>query len=158
MRATLTSGLSGLVFGLGLGISGMTRPEKVIGFLDLADAWDPSLALVMVGAIGVHLIAYRLVAGRVSPLFGERFGIPTRTDIDPRLIGGSALFGVGWAMGGFCPGPGLVSAASLASDGLVFAAALTGGMILFHGFEAAWSRRKPAVDPNAPTLTPQTAP
>lgn len=141
MRATLSSGLSGLIFGIGLGISGMTQPEKVIAFLDLVDQWDPSLALVMVGAIAVHLVLYRAILRRESPLFAARFAIPTRTDVDPRLVIGSGLFGVGWAVGGFCPGPALVSAASLGADALIFVAAMTAGMILFHVLEGAWTRR-----------------
>lgn len=123
---------SGLIFGLGLSISGMTRADKVINFLDLADAWDPSLGFVMGGAILVHLVLFRHILRRESPVFGTGFGIPTRTDIDMRLVGGSALFGIGWAIGGFCPGPSLVSAASLAPHALVFVAALTGGMLAFQ--------------------------
>ena len=123
---------AGLLFGVGLTISGMTRADKVINFLDLKDAWDPSLAFVMGGAIVVHLILFRLILRRESPLFGASFGIPTRTDIDMRLVGGSALFGIGWAIGGFCPGPGLVSAASLAPQALVFVASLTAGMLAFQ--------------------------
>ena len=99
-KTNLVAALSGILFGLGLGISGMTQADKVINFLDLADKWDPSLAFVMGGAIAVHLIAYRLVTGMNSPVLAERFGIPTRTDIDGRLVGGAALFGVGWALGG----------------------------------------------------------
>lgn len=123
---------AGLLFGVGLTISGMTKADKVINFLDLKDAWDPSLALVMAGAIAVHLILFKLILRRESPLYGVNFGIPTRTDVDMRLVGGSALFGIGWAVGGFCPGPGLVSAASLAPQALVFVAALTGGMLIFQ--------------------------
>lgn len=123
---------AGLLFGLGLTVSGMTQADKVISFLDLKEAWDPSLAFVMAGAIAVHLVLFRLILKRESPLFGARFGIPSRTDIDLRLVGGSALFGIGWAIGGFCPGPGLVSAASMAPKALVFVASLTVGMLIFQ--------------------------
>lgn len=129
--------LSGALFGVGLGISGMTRPDKVIAFLDLVDGWDPSLALVMLGAIAVHAVTYRLIVRRPSPIFGRSFGIPTRTDLDVRLIGGGALFGVGWGLGGYCPGPGLVSSASLGGGALTFVAALTAGMLLVHLVEEA---------------------
>ncbi len=141
MKPLVTAGLSGLIFGLGLAVAGMTQADKVINFLDLADRWDPSLALVMGGAIGVHLALYRLILKQPSPLFADRFGIPTRTDIDARLVGGSALFGVGWALGGYCPGPGLVSAAAGSSQGLIFAASMTGGMLLYHLVNEAWSGR-----------------
>ncbi len=142
MRATLASGASGLVFGLGLGISGMTRADKVINFLDLTDAWDPSLAFVMLGAIAVHLVVHRVVIGRLpGPWFGDRFALPTRTDIDARLVGGAALFGVGWGLGGYCPGPGLVSLPTGAPNALAFAGGLTAGMMLFHAADAAWQRR-----------------
>ncbi len=113
MRGLLPPFVGGFVFALGLGISGMTDADKVLGFLNLAGDWDPALAFVMVGAIGVHLILYRLIVRRPSPLFGDRFHLPTRRDISPRLLTGAAIFGVGWGMGGFCPGPGLVSLAGL---------------------------------------------
>ncbi len=132
MQQVLASLVVGLIFGAGLGLSGMTQADKVIGFLDLADSWDPSLAFVMGGAIAVHLLLFKLILRRESPVFGAHFGIPTRTDIDLRLVGGSAVFGIGWALGGYCPGPGLVSAASGSSNALVFMATLTAGMLLFH--------------------------
>ncbi|MCK6503506.1 YeeE/YedE family protein [Myxococcota bacterium] len=139
----------GLVFALGLGLSGMTQADKVIGFLNVAGAWDPSLAFVMMGAIAVHLVFYRFTVKRPSPLLGGRFGIPTRTDIDPRLVGGSAIFGVGWALGGYCPGPGLVSAASGGASALVFVAAMTGGMLLYHVLQTGWEGR--ASQPGSPS-------
>lgn len=142
MKTILSALISGLVFGIGLGLSGMTQADKVIGFLDVTDNWDPSLAFVMGGAIAVHFVLYRLILRQPSPLFGERFGIPTRTDLDARLIGGSALFGVGWALGGYCPGPGLVSAPAGSANALTFVAALTGGMLLFHIVDEAWSGHK----------------
>lgn len=95
---------TGLVFGLGIAISGMMNPAKVLNFFDLAGSWDPSLAFVMGGALIVAFIGYRLVWKRGTPVFAERFQIPTATAIDARLVGGSALFGIGWGIAGFCPG------------------------------------------------------
>ena len=132
MKVAIASFLAGLLFAIGLGVSGMTQADKVLGFLNVPGGWDPSLALVMVGAIGVHLVLFRLVLRRKSPLFGGHFGVPTRTDIDLRRVGGAALFGVGWALGGYCPGPGLVSLASGSTHAIAFVLAMTGGMILFH--------------------------
>ncbi|HMQ40616.1 MAG TPA: YeeE/YedE family protein [Paracoccus sp. (in: a-proteobacteria)] len=96
--------LTGLVFGVGIAISGMMNPAKVLNFFDLAGSWDPSLAFVMGGALIVAFIGYRLVWKRGTPVFAERFQIPTATAIDARLVGGSALFGIGWGIAGFCPG------------------------------------------------------
>lgn len=123
--------LAGLLFSLGLGLSGMTDPNKVLGFLDLSHGWDPSLALVMVGAIGVHLPLYRWVIRRPRPQFEDRFDLPARRDVTARLVGGAALFGAGWGLGGFCPGPGVVSLASGASAAVVFVVGMTAGMVLF---------------------------
>ncbi|QIE56671.1 YeeE/YedE family protein [Pikeienuella piscinae] len=96
--------LTGLVFGAGIAISGIMDPAKVLNFFDVAGAWDPSLAFVMGGAVVVTFVGYRLVWRRQSPLFGGRFQLPTSTAIDGRLVGGSALFGIGWGIAGFCPG------------------------------------------------------
>ena len=112
MKASLISFGSGIVFALGLGISGMTQPAKVIGFLDIAGAWDLSLAFVMLGAIGVYFIAFQLTKKMRSPLLAAQFSIPRRTDLDAQLILGVAIFGAGWGLGGFCPGPALTSLAS----------------------------------------------
>jgi uncharacterized membrane protein YedE/YeeE len=122
----------GLLFAIGLGISGMTNANKVIAFLDLTDNWDPSLAFVMVGAIGSHLLLLRIITKRPSPRFAEVFRIPTRTDIDGRLIIGALLFGAGWAIGGYCPGPGIVSAMSLTPQSLIFVGSMIAGMLLFQ--------------------------
>ncbi|MDB4995294.1 MAG: hypothetical protein JWM74_2726 [Myxococcaceae bacterium] len=122
--------VAGALFGIGLAIAGMTRPEKVTGFLDITGAWDPSLAFVMLGAIGVHFVLHRLVLRRTAPLFDDRFHLPTRRDIDPRLLVGAGLFGVGWGLGGFCPGPALTSAAAGALPALVFVAAMIAGMLI----------------------------
>ncbi|TVQ97857.1 MAG: YeeE/YedE family protein [Deltaproteobacteria bacterium] len=131
MRHTIVAFLSGLLFAIGLGISGMTNPSKVIGFLDFAGSWDPSLAFVMGGALLVNVIAFRLIMRRRSPLFAPSFSLPTRNDIDAPLVGGAALFGIGWGLGGFCPGPGLASAATLHVMPLVFVGAMTVGMLVY---------------------------
>jgi uncharacterized membrane protein YedE/YeeE len=126
----VSAAIAGAIFGVGLAVAGMTRPEKVVGFLDITGAWDPSLAFVMIGAIGVHFVLRRLVVRRKTPLFDDRFHMPTRSDIDPRLLGGAALFGVGWGLGGFCPGPALVGAAAALLPAIVFIAAMTAGMLI----------------------------
>lgn len=131
MKRGLFAFLSGLVFAIGLGISGMTQPAKVIGFLDFAGRWDASLAFVMVGAIGVNLVALRLfLRNREQALCGDPIQLPTKRDLDARLITGSAIFGIGWGLGGYCPGPGLTSLATTSTDPLVFVLAMAAGMIL----------------------------
>jgi uncharacterized protein len=119
-KRALAAAASGLLFGAGLVVSGMTDPHKVLGFLDLFGAWDPSLMLVMVGAIGVHALAYRLIRRRARPLFARSFALPTRRDIDAKLLLGAAIFGVGWGLGGYCPGPSLVALPSLGLGVAVF--------------------------------------
>ncbi len=139
----LSSLLSGLVFGLGLIVSGMANPAKVLGFLDLAGAWDPSLALVMVGAIGVGFFAFLVAKKRTLSFIGAQMKLPTATSIDRRLVMGSTLFGVGWGVAGFCPGPGLVALGMGEPKALVFVGAMLVGMVLFTVFEkhgAATSR------------------
>jgi len=118
----------GLLFGIGLIVSGMSNPAKVLNFLDLAGTFDPSLAFVMGGAVLVAFVGFRLVLVRERPLLAPRFQLPTRTDIDTRLIVGPALFGIGWGLGGFCPGPAF-TALSLAAPGtLAFVPAMLAGM------------------------------
>lgn len=130
MKTLLTSFISGLVFALGLGISGMTRPVKVIGFLDFFGAWDASLAFVMVGAIAVYFVAYRVSATMRSPLWAPKFALPTRSDLDAKLILGAAIFGAGWGLGGFCPGPALTALTSGATPVFIFVIAMGLGMYL----------------------------
>jgi uncharacterized membrane protein YedE/YeeE len=134
VRAGVTSFVSGLVFALGLVISGMTQPSKVIGFLDFGGAWDPSLAFVMVGAIGAHFFFARRASAMKAPLFAERFALTDRTTIDAPLVIGAALFGVGWGLGGYCPGPAIVSVASLAPATLLFVFAMGLGMLVTRRF------------------------
>jgi uncharacterized protein len=112
--------LSGVLFGLGLAISGMTDPNVVIGFLDLFGDFNPALMLVLGGAVGTTLIAFRFVLRRPSPLLADGFQLPTRKDIDARLLIGAGLFGIGWGLAGYCPGPALVSAGALIDTALVF--------------------------------------
>lgn len=127
--------LAGALFALGLAISGMTQPAKVIGFLDFFGAWDPSLAFVMGGAVGVYLLAHRgLVTQLRKPFFAERFSIPSRRDIDRRLVVGAAIFGVGWGLSGFCPGPALVSLGAGVPATFWFVPGVVIGMSLFHRF------------------------
>lgn len=121
--------VSGFLFGAGLVVARMTDPAKVQGFLDFTGSWDPSLMFVMVGAIAVHLVLYRLIVRRRSPLFTATFQIPKRKDIDVRLIAGAALFGVGWGLSGVCPGPGLVDAGSGSAYALVFVIAMSLGIV-----------------------------
>ena len=127
--------LAGLVFGLGLIVSGMTDPSKVTGFLDLAGAWDPSLALVMGGAIGVGLISFRLARTRSEAMLGGAIQLPTARDIDRRLVLGGLAFGVGWGLAGYCPGPALASIATGGSKPLIFTLAMLVGMGIFEVLE-----------------------
>ena len=125
----------GLIFALGLGISQMTLPEKVLGFLDITGNWDPSLAFVMIGAIGVHFIAYQLKNKMTKPKLADTFEVPTTQTIDARLIGGSILFGFGWGLGGFCPGPALVSTISGLPQVLLLTASMMAGFAIFSIFD-----------------------
>lgn len=136
-----TSLLAGLIFGLGLLVSGMANPGKVLGFLDLAGQWDPSLAFVMAGAIAVGAAAFFLARNRTVSILGAKMKIPVARHIDRRLIVGSALFGIGWGIAGFCPGPGLVALGMGETKALVFVAAMLAGMLVFELLE----RRKHSV-------------
>jgi uncharacterized membrane protein YedE/YeeE len=126
----LSTYIIGLIFGIGISISGMANPAKVLNFFDIAGAWDPSLAFVMGGALIVTFIGYRMVFNRGAPLLEQKFQLPTRRDIDPALIGGSALFGVGWGMTGFCPGGALPALGTGRSEVLIFVAALIVGILI----------------------------
>lgn len=127
----LVPAFAGALFAVGLVFAGMTQPEKVVAFLDVSGDWNPSLAFVMIGAIATHTLAYRLVPRLGSPWLGGRFGIPTRSDVDARLLGGAVLFGLGWGIGGFCPGPALASLATGTSEVFIFVGAMLAGMSLF---------------------------
>ena len=131
----LTSLLAGLVFGLGLIVSGMANPAKILGFLDLAGAWDPSLAFVMIGAIAVGAVAFLVARDRTLSFIGAEMKLPTTRHIDHRLLLGSMLFGIGWGVAGFCPGPGLVALGMGEIKALVFVVAMLAGMGLFELLE-----------------------
>lgn len=131
----LTSFIAGLVFGLGLILSGMSNPAKVLGFLDLAGRWDPSLAFVMAGAILVGVIGFKFVAKRTASLLGEPMRMPTARQLDTRLIFGSLTFGAGWGLAGFCPGPAVASLLTGYAEPLIFVAAMAAGMGLFELLE-----------------------
>lgn len=135
---------SGLLFAVGLAISGMTQPAKVVGFLDFLGDWDPSLMLVMAGAIAVYMPIYRLAMRRAAPLLAGSFSLPTRRDLDRRLIAGAALFGVGWGLAGYCPGPGLASLATLGAAPGVFVLAMIAGMLAFAAVERVLRARASA--------------
>ena len=122
----------GLIFGLGLILSGMSNPGKVLGFLDLAGHWDPSLAFVMGGAILVGLVAFQVARKRTQTFLGGALKLPTAKDLDKRLVFGSLTFGVGWGLAGFCPGPALVSLGSGESKALIFVVAMVVGMGIFE--------------------------
>jgi uncharacterized protein len=145
IAALVLPALAGALFAAGLLLGGMTLPARVIGFLDVTSAsgpWDPTLAFVMGGAVLTYALAFRRVRGqRSSPWFGELFHLPARRDLDPSLVLGAALFGAGWGLGGFCPGPALVSAAAGTSSALVFGAAMLLGMLVQHGVALALARR-----------------
>lgn len=144
LRTWFIPGISGVLFGLGLVLAGMTRPGKVVGFLDVGH-WDPSLAFVMIGAMAVQGLAWRWVPGMPSPWTGGRFAIPTRRDIDAKLVVGAAVFGVGWGIGGYCPGPGLASLGTGTADVLVFLGAMLAGMQLHQAVD------RTVLDVQAPT-------
>ena len=130
MMQPLVSLVAGVVFGLGLAVAEMTNPLKVLDFLDLAGNWDPSLAFVMGGAVLVTLVAFRFVLRRPVPLYGERFHLPTLTQLDRKLLGGAALFGIGWGLAGYCPGPALATILSGNSETWLFVPAmLVGGAV-----------------------------
>lgn len=135
MKNALAALVVGFIFAIGLGISGMTQPQKVVGFLDLFGQWDPSLIFVMVGAIAVHFVTYRLIRKRNSPLFSTQWFVPTKRDITPALVIGAILFGIGWGLGGYCPGPAVTSLASFTLQPLIFVGSMLMGMLAFKGFD-----------------------
>ena len=132
-----TSLASGLLFGLGLVVSGMSDPAKVLNFLDVAGAWDPSLAFVMGGAVAVTFVGFRWVFRRVRPVHIDRFHLPTGRDVDRPLVLGSAVFGLGWGLSGFCPGPAVTALPLLAGGTIVFVPAMLVGMWLARRLQTA---------------------
>ena len=132
MRALVSALAAGFVFGIGLWVSAMANPRKVLGFLDITGNWDASLMLVMGGAVAVTLIAFRFVVKREKPLLERKFELPTRKDIDLPLVAGAAIFGIGWGIGGYCPGPALTAFATLSAEALAFVAAMIAGGLLHN--------------------------
>ena len=135
IRDILVPLASGTIFGAGLTIGGMTDPARVRGFLDLFGAWDPTLAFVMGGAVLVMALAWAMQRRMLRPAFAEGFALPDRNDLTPRLVGGSALFGVGWAIAGLCPGPGFAALAIAPGAAATFVAAMLAGMVLVRLIE-----------------------
>ena len=134
-KATISAFVSGLIFSFGLLLSGMANPEKVLGFLDLFGAWDPSLALVMGGAIAIALPAFTIARKRDTAILGGAINLPGKRTLDKRLVLGSLTFGVGWGLAGFCPGPGIVASGALESGAIVFVAAMVTGMLVFRALD-----------------------
>ncbi|MDO9421029.1 MAG: YeeE/YedE family protein [Herminiimonas sp.] len=134
--------IAGLIFGLGLILSGMADPSKVLNFLDLSGDWDPSLAFVMGGAICVGVIAFHFAKKRQKSLLGDAMSLPTNTRIDRRLVLGSLVFGIGWGLAGYCPGPALVSLSSGNSKNIIFVIAMLAGMAMFEVLERGRSNAK----------------
>ena len=138
MAFVVSSFVAGLLFGLGLIISQMVNPTKVLAFLDLSGSWDPSLALVMGAAVAVSALGYALAKQRGRPFFGPRLEIPTRRDLEPRLLTGAAIFGVGWGLAGLCPGPALTLLRLALPKAFLFVAAMLAGMVLFRFVPPDW--------------------
>lgn len=138
---TIIAAIVGLVFGLGLLVSGMADPHKVLGFLDLAGAWDPSLALVMGGAIAVGLPGFALARQRQRSLLGEPMQLPTSKTLNAPLVMGSVLFGIGWGLAGYCPGPALVGITAGMESAAIFSAAMLAGMVLFGLWQARQGKK-----------------
>ncbi|WCL50083.1 DUF6691 family protein [Leptospira sp. GIMC2001] len=133
MKKNIFSLLAGILFAIGLGVSQMTDPTKVIGFLRITDNWDPSLAFVMGGAMGVYLLGYKFILpSRSKPIFAEQFSISNIQNIDKPLIIGSGIFGVGWGLSGFCPGPGIASIVTGYSESFVFVGSIIIGVVVYH--------------------------
>lgn len=135
MKIPLSALLSGTLFGFGLSLSGMINPRRVIGFLDVTGHWDATLLLVMCGALAVALAGFTLVLKRPRPVCADKFSLPTKTHLDKPLLLGSAIFGVGWGLAGFCPGPAITALATLSPAVLVFVVAMIAGQWLAARFE-----------------------
>lgn len=135
MKSFVLAAMAGALFAIGLTVGGMTVPAKVIGFLSVSGAWDPQLAFVMAGAIIVYASLLRIIRRRAVPLLADRFHWPTVRAIDARLVGGAAIFGIGWGLSGYCPGPALASLAGGAASAIVFVVAMIGGMVIARGLD-----------------------
>lgn len=142
IKNALASFATGLVFALGLGISGMTMPSKVLGFLDLFGNFDASLIFVMAGAILVHFITYRIVKKRKTPILDQQWHVPTKTNITPSLVIGAFIFGFGWALGGMCPGPAITRLAAFESSTIIFIISMLVGMFIFRQVDKVFKLNK----------------
>lgn len=145
MRQPLVAFAAGTLFALGLALAGMTNPTKITAFLDVTGHWDPSLALVMVGAIGVYLPGYRWIRRRRAPLLGSRFAVPAESPIDAQLVAGAAVFGVGWGLVGMCPGPAVASLAAGSPAAWLFVAGMVVAMAAYERVRAWSARSAPGV-------------
>lgn len=134
MKQTWIAALSGILFGFGLGLSQMIDRERVLGFLDVAGTWDPTLLFVLGGAVSVTVIAFRFILRQPQPIFGTKFILPTRQDIDLPLIVGAVIFGIGWGISGYCPGPGVVALILGGLNPVLFLLALAAGMLAYQGY------------------------
>ena len=137
MKQDFLALVSGVLFGFGLGLSQMVDRNRVLGFLDLAGKWDPTLLFVLAGAVTFTVIAFRFVLRRKAPLLGAKFFVSNRSDIDRKLVMGSAIFGIGWGISGYCPGPGIVALTSGEWNPILFVVALVVGMFAFNRYDAA---------------------
>lgn len=147
-KALITAFVAGFLFSVGLVVSGMTQPDKVIGFLDIFGDWDPALIGVMGGGVVVYFLFFKQITGRPRPVFSDIFQVPTRREITPSLVIGSLLFGAGWGIGGLCPGPAMASLVSGTTEVLTFAVFMFAGMILFR-FVEPLLQKKPAAQSEA---------
>ncbi|MDX1435103.1 MAG: DUF6691 family protein [Gammaproteobacteria bacterium] len=132
MRHALAAALAGVLFGYGLSLSRMVDRHVVLGFLDVTGSWDPTLVFVLAGAVGVALVGYRVALRRARPVLAESFKVPTRRSVDVPLLLGAAVFGVGWGLAGYCPGPGIAASALGVANALVFLVSMLAGMMLYH--------------------------
>jgi uncharacterized protein len=139
--------VAGLVFGIGLLVSGMVNPAKVLGFLDLTGRWDPSLALVMASAVALGAVGFAIAGGRTTTLLGTPMLLPTTRTIDRRLVFGGVLFGIGWGLAGFCPGPAVAALGAGHLKAIVFVAAMAAGMVVFEWIEGMRARSTPRLEP-----------
>jgi uncharacterized membrane protein YedE/YeeE len=142
VKNNLVSFVVGFVFAIGLGVSGMTQPQKIIGFFDLSGNWDPSLIFVMLGAISVHFFIYKFIKNKKAPLLSLNWHVPTKKEITPALVFGGLLFGVGWGLAGYCPGPALASIGSFNQTPIIFIVSMIAGMFLFRILDAKVKFRK----------------
>lgn len=143
---TVSAGVAGLLFGCGLAISGMTDPLRVLGFLDVIGRFNPQLLCVLAAAVTTTLIMFRIVLRLRKPLLEDRFDLPTRVNIDAELLAGAAIFGVGWGVAGYCPGPALASLGALSRESLIFVPAMFIGALLFRGSQRVRRSRESRTD------------